>query len=91
MKIKSSEITSILKERIENFHPGPEFIEVGRVLSVGDGVAKVYGLDDVSMGEMVVFDSEIKGMALNLGEDTVDIVLFGEDRGVHEGMEVRRT
>jgi F-type H+-transporting ATPase subunit alpha len=91
MKIKSSEITSILKERIENFHPGPEFIEVGRVLSVGDGVAKVYGLDDVTMGEMVVFDSGTKGMALNLGEDVVDVVLFGEDRKVREGMEVRRT
>ncbi|MDR2781809.1 MAG: F0F1 ATP synthase subunit alpha [Holosporaceae bacterium] len=91
MKIKHSEITSILKERIENFHSGPDFIEVGRVLSVGDGVAKIYGLDDITMGEMVVFDSGIKGMALNLGEDTVDVVLFGEDRGVHEGMSVRRT
>ncbi|MDR2723966.1 MAG: F0F1 ATP synthase subunit alpha [Holosporaceae bacterium] len=91
MKIKSSEITSILKERIENFNSGPEFIEVGRVLSIGDGVAKIYGLDDVFMGEMVIFDSGIKGMALNLGEDTVDVVLFGEDRKVFEGMEVRRT
>ncbi|MDR0677575.1 MAG: F0F1 ATP synthase subunit alpha [Holosporaceae bacterium] len=91
MKIKPSEITSIIKERIENFDPGPEFIEVGRVISVGDGVAKIYGLDDVTMGEMVVFSSGIKGMALNLGEDTVDVVLFGEDREVHEGMEARRT
>ncbi|MDR2158284.1 MAG: F0F1 ATP synthase subunit alpha, partial [Holosporaceae bacterium] len=91
MKIKPSEVTSILKERIKNFQAGPEFIEVGRVLSVGDGVARIYGLDDVSMGEMVVFDSGMKGMALNLVEDTVDVVLFGEDRGVHEGMEVRRT
>ncbi|MDR1982942.1 MAG: F0F1 ATP synthase subunit alpha [Holosporaceae bacterium] len=91
MKIKPSEITSVLKERIKNFNAGPEFIEVGRVLSIGDGVAKVYGLDDVTMGESVVFDSGMKGMALNLGEDTVDVVLFGEDRGVHEGMEVRRT
>ncbi|MDR1236382.1 MAG: F0F1 ATP synthase subunit alpha [Holosporaceae bacterium] len=91
MKIKHSEITSILKERIENFHSGPEFIEVGRVLSIGDGVAKIYGLDDITMGEMVIFDSGVKGMALNLGEDTVDVVLFGEDRSVHEGMSVRRT
>jgi len=91
MKIKPSEITSVLKERIEKFDCGPEFIEIGQVLSVGDGVAKVYGLDDVTMGEMVVFESGIKGMALNLGEDTVDVVLFGEDRDVHEGMEVRRT
>jgi F-type H+-transporting ATPase subunit alpha len=91
MKIKPSEISSIIKERIENFHSGPELIEVGRVLSVGDGVAKIYGLDDVTMGEMVVFESGLKGMALNLGEDSVDVVLFGEDRNVHEGMEVRRT
>ncbi|MDR0556034.1 MAG: F0F1 ATP synthase subunit alpha [Holosporaceae bacterium] len=91
MKINPSEITSILKQRIENFQSGPEFIEIGSVLSVGDGVAKVYGLDDVSMGEMVLFDSGIKGMALNLEEDTVDIVLFGEDRRINEGMKVRRT
>ncbi|MDR0678375.1 MAG: F0F1 ATP synthase subunit alpha, partial [Holosporaceae bacterium] len=91
MKIKPSEITSLLKERIKNFHAGPEFIEVGRVLSIGDGVAKIYGLDGITMGESVVFDSGMKGMALNLGEDTVDVVLFGEDREVHEGMEVRRT
>jgi F-type H+-transporting ATPase subunit alpha len=91
MKIKPSEITSILKERIKNFDSGPEFVEVGRVLSVGDGVARIYGLDDVSMGEMVLFDSGMKGMALNLGNDTVDVALFGEDRGVQEGMEVRRT
>ena len=91
MKINSAEIESVLMERIEGFDSGPEFIEVGRVLSVGDGVARVYGLDDVSMGEKVVFESGMNGMALNLGEDTVDIVLFGEDRGVYEGMEVKRT
>lgn len=91
MKIKPSEITSILKERIENFDSGPELIEVGKVLSIGDGVARIYGLEGVSMGEMVVFESGVNGMALNLGEDTVDVVLFGEDREAHEGMEVRRT
>ncbi|MDR0968856.1 MAG: F0F1 ATP synthase subunit alpha [Holosporaceae bacterium] len=91
MKIKPSEIASVLKERIKNFDAGPEFVEVGRVLSIGDGVARIYGLDDVSMGELVVFESGIKGMALNLGEDTVDVTLFGEDREVREGMEVRRT
>jgi F-type H+-transporting ATPase subunit alpha len=91
MKIKSSEITSLLKKRIDNFSGGPEFVEIGNVLSVGDGIARVYGLDDVSMGEMIVFESGTKGMALNLGEDTVDVVLFGEDRAVHEGMEARRT
>ena len=91
MKIKPSEISSIIKERIENFDAGPEFVEVGKVLSVGDGIAHVYGLDNVSMGEMVRFESGIYGMALNLCDDTVDIVLFGEDRQICEGMEVRRT
>ena len=91
MKINASEIKSVLMERIEKFDSGPEFLEVGRVLSIGDGVARVYGLDNVSMGEKVVFSSGVSGMAMNLGEDTVDVVLFGEDRSVFEGMEVRRT
>ncbi|GHU17514.1 ATP synthase subunit alpha [Alphaproteobacteria bacterium] len=91
MKINSAEISSIIKERIESFDSGPEFLEVGRVLSIKDGVAKVYGLENIFMGEKVVFDSGVYGMALNLGEDTVDVVLFGEDREVREGMEVRRS
>lgn len=91
MKINASEIKSVIMERIENFDSGPEFLEIGRVLSIGDGVARVYGLDNVSMGEKVLFDSGVSGMAMNLGEDTVDVVLFGEDRKVSEGMEVRRT
>jgi len=91
MQIKPSEVSSILMDRIQNFNAGPEFVEVGKVLSVGDGVAKVYGLDHVSMGEMVRFESGVHGMALNLNDDTVDVVLFGDDREIHEGMEVRRT
>ncbi|GHU13037.1 ATP synthase subunit alpha [Alphaproteobacteria bacterium] len=91
MKINSAEISSIIRERIECFDSGPEFLEVGRVLSIKDGVAKIYGLENIFMGEKVVFDSGVYGMALNLGEDTVDVVLFGEDREVHEGMEVRRS
>ena len=91
MEINASEIKSMLMERIEKFDSGPEFLEVGRVLSIGDGVARVYGLDNVSMGEKVIFTSGVSGMAMNLGEDTVDVVLFGEDRSVFEGMEVRRT
>ncbi len=91
MKIKPSEIGSILKERILNFDVGPEFVEIGKVLSVGDGVARVYGLDNVAMNEKVVFESGMAGLAMNLGEDMIDVVLFGEDRDVHEGMEVRRT
>jgi F-type H+-transporting ATPase subunit alpha len=91
LKIKPSEVSAILKKRLESVDAAAEFIEVGRVLSVGDGVAKVYGLEDVFMGEMVLFDSGVSGMALSLGEDTVDVVLFGEDRNVFEGMEVRRS
>lgn len=91
MQIKPSEVSSILMDRIQQFDAGPEFIEVGKVLSIGDGVARVYGLDSVFMGEVVLFESGVCGMALNLSEDTVDVVLFGSDRDVHEGMEVRRT
>ncbi len=80
-----------MKERILNFDVGPEFVEIGKVLSVGDGVARVYGLDNVAMNEKVVFESGMAGLAMNLGEDMIDVVLFGEDRDVHEGMEVRRT
>lgn len=91
MQIKPSEVSSVLMDRIQKFDAGPEFVEVGKVLSVGDGVARVYGLDSVSMSEMVQFESGVYGMALNLGEDTVDVVLFGDDRDIQEGMEVRRT
>ena len=91
MKIKPSEVSSILKERIKDFNSGPEFIEVGKVLSVGDGVARVYGIDNVEMNEKVIFESGISGLAMNLGEDVVDVMLLGEDREVSEGMEVRRT
>ncbi|MDR2067980.1 MAG: F0F1 ATP synthase subunit alpha [Holosporaceae bacterium] len=91
MKIKSSEVTAILKKRIAGADLGADFVEVGRVLSVGDGIAKAYGLEDVFLGEMVVFESGVNGMVLNLGEDTTDIVLFGEDREVCENMEIRRT
>lgn len=91
MQIKPSEVRSVLMERIQKFEAGPEFVEIGKVLSIGDGVARVYGLDSVFMGEMVQFESGMFGMALNLSEDTVDVVLFGDDREIYEGMEVRRT
>lgn len=91
MKIKPSEVSSILKERIRDFNAGPEFVEIGKVLSVGDGVARVYGIDNVEMNEKVVFESGMAGLAMNLGEDVVDVMLLGEDREVYEGMEVRRT
>lgn len=91
MSTKSSEITSVLYDRIKNFNPEPELLEIGKVLQVGDGIAKVYGLSDVQMGEMVIFESGVKGLALSLCEDVVEIVLMGSDRSIHEGMIVRRT
>ncbi|MDR1361901.1 MAG: F0F1 ATP synthase subunit alpha [Holosporaceae bacterium] len=91
MKINSSEVSSVLKRRIEKFDAGPELVEVGNALSVKDGVAKIYGLDGVSMGELVTFESGVGGIALNIEEDTVDVVLLGENHLVREGMEVRRS
>ncbi len=91
MDIRASEISEILKEQIENFGAEADVAEVGTVLSVGDGVARVYGLDNVQAGEMVEFPSGVTGMALNLEEDNVGIVLFGEDRDIAEGDTVKRT
>ncbi len=91
MDIRASEISEILKEQIENFGAEADVAEVGTVLSVGDGVARVYGLDNVQAGEMVEFPSGVTGMALNLEEDNVGIVLFGEDRNIAEGDTVKRT
>ena len=81
----------ILKDQISNFGGEAEVAEVGRVLSVGDGIARVYGLDQVQAGELVELDGGIKGMALNLETDNVGIVIFGSDRGIKEGDTVRRT
>ena len=91
MDIRAAEISAILKDQIANFGSEAEVAEVGRVLSVGDGIARVYGLDNVQAGEMVEFDGGIKGMALNLETDNVGIVIFGDDRGIREGDVVRRT
>ncbi|MGC6516873.1 MAG: F0F1 ATP synthase subunit alpha [Candidatus Puniceispirillaceae bacterium] len=91
MDIRAAEISAILKDQIANFGSEAEVAEVGRVLSVGDGIARVYGLDNVQAGEMVEFDGGIKGMALNLESDNVGIVIFGDDRGIREGDVVRRT
>ena len=85
MDIRAAEISAILKEQIENFGTEADVAEVGQVLSVGDGVARVYGLDNVHAGEMVEFPGGIKGMALNLEVDNVGIVIFGDDRGIKEG------
>ncbi len=91
MDIRAAEISAILKEQIENFGTEADVAEVGQVLSVGDGVARVYGLDNVRAGEMVEFPGGIKGMALNLETDNVGIVLFGDDRDIKEGDTVKRT
>jgi len=91
MDIRAAEITSILKSQIANFGESAEVTEVGQVLSVGDGIARVYGLDSVQAGEMVEFENGIKGMALNLETDNVGVVIFGSDRDIKEGQTVKRT
>ncbi|MGF1611323.1 MAG: F0F1 ATP synthase subunit alpha, partial [Kiloniellales bacterium] len=91
MDIRAAEISAILKDQIENFGTETDVAEVGQVLSVGDGVARVYGLDNVQAGEMVEFPGGVKGMALNLEIDNVGIVIFGDDRDIKEGDTVKRT
>jgi F-type H+-transporting ATPase subunit alpha len=91
MDIRAAEISAILKQQIANFGTEAEVAEVGQVLSVGDGIARVYGLDNVKAGEMVEFPGGIKGMALNLERDNVGVVIFGEDRTIREGDTVKRT
>ena len=91
MEIRAAEISAILKEQIANFGTEADVAEVGQVLSVGDGIARIYGLDKVQAGEMVEFPGGVKGMALNLETDNVGCVIFGEDRGIKEGDTVKRT
>ncbi|MFC5586518.1 F0F1 ATP synthase subunit alpha [Nitratireductor kimnyeongensis] len=91
MDIRAAEISAILKDQIKNFGKEAEVSEVGQVLSVGDGIARVYGLDNVQAGEMVEFPGGIRGMALNLEVDNVGVVIFGSDRDIKEGDTVKRT
>ena len=91
MDIKAAEISSILKDQIDNFGVEAEVTEIGKVLSVGDGIARVYGLDEIKAGEMVEFDGGIAGMALNLEKDNVGVVIFGSDKDIKEGDTVKRT
>ena len=86
MSIKASEISSIIRDQINNFESQADISEVGTVLKVGDGVAQVYGLDNVQAGEMVEFTGGVQGMALNLEEDNVGIVIFGDDRVLKKGI-----
>jgi F-type H+-transporting ATPase subunit alpha len=91
MDIRAAEISAILKEQIKNFGKEAEVSEVGQVLSVGDGIARIYGLDNVQAGEMVEFPGGTRGMALNLESDNVGVVIFGADRDIKEGDTVKRT
>src|ERR1700675_1842523 len=91
MDIQAAEISAILKQQIKNFRAEAEVSEIGQVLSVGDGIARIHGLDKVQAGEMVEFPGGIKGMALNLETDNVGVVIFGEYRDIKEGDTVKRT
>ncbi|NEQ31646.1 MAG: F0F1 ATP synthase subunit alpha, partial [Leptolyngbya sp. SIO4C5] len=91
MDIRPSEISDVIKRQIADFGTEAQVSEVGEVLSVGDGIARVYGLDQVQAGEMVEFPGGVKGMALNLESDNVGVVIFGSDAGIKEGATVRRT
>ncbi len=91
MEIRAAEISAILKEQIANFGTEAESAEVGQVLAVGDGIARIHGLDNVQAGEMVEFANGVKGMALNLESDNVGVVIFGSDQEIKEGQTVKRT
>ena len=91
MKLQAAEISSVLKEQIANFNEKTEVAEVGQVLTVGDGIARAWGLNQVQAGELVEFSSGVRGMALNLEQDNVGIVVFGDDREIREGDTVKRT
>ena len=91
MSINPSEVTKLLKDQIKNFGDKAEVSEIGKVLSVGDGIARVYGLDNVQAGEMVEFEDGSKGMALNLENDNVGVVIFGDDKNIKEGDTIKRT
>jgi F-type H+-transporting ATPase subunit alpha len=91
MEIRAAEISAILKQQIANFGNEADVAEVGQVLSIGDGIARVYGLDKVQAGEMVEFPNGVRGMALNLESDNVGVVIFGDDSGIGEGDTVKRT
>ena len=91
MDIRAAEISRVIRDQIANFDADAEVSEVGTVLSVGDGIARIHGLDNVQAGEMVEFDNGIKGMALNLEADNVGVVIFGSDAEIKEGSTVKRT
>src|SRR5216683_2129132 len=89
--IKANEINDIIRQQIENFEAGVTVMEVGTVIKVGDGIAEIHGLEKVMAGELLEFPHEVRGLALNLGEDKVGAVLFGEFQAIKEGDLVKRT
>src|SRR2546427_13085062 len=89
--IKASEISDIIRQQIENFETGVTVMEVGTVIKVGDGIAEIHGLEKVMAGELLEFPREVRGLALNLEEDKVGAVLFGEFQAIKEGGLVKRT
>ncbi len=91
MELRIEEFSNILQKKIENYRSALDLKEIGEVVSIGDGIAKVYGLDNVQVGELVEFDGGIKGMALNLETDNVGIVIFGDSQKIKEGSDVKRT
>src|SRR3546814_12834912 len=91
MEIRAAEISKVIKDQIANFGTDATVSEIGQVLSVGDGIARVHGLDNVQAGEMVEFANGVQGMALNLEADNVGIVIFGSDAEFKEGYTVKRT
>src|SRR5215471_13079231 len=90
-EIKPDEISAILRQQLSNVNVATELEEIGTVLQVGDGIARVYGLNNVSSGELVEFENEVKAITLNLEEDNVGVVLMGESGEIKEGAKVRRT
>src|SRR5262245_43610053 len=91
MKFRADEITSVIQEEIRNFQPEVARSEVGRVLEVGDGIARVHGLSGVMNSEMVEFANGVRGLALNLEESSVGIIILGDYTGIHEGETVKAT
>src|SRR6476620_4443037 len=91
VEIKPDEISAILRQQLSNFNVSAELEEVGTVLQVGDGIARVYGLNNVGSGELVEFENGVRAIALNLEEDNVGVVLMGESGDIKEGAKVRRT
>ena len=89
--LKIAEISAILKKQLSEFELKSDMYEVGRVISVGDGIARVYGLTNVMAGELLDLPGGLKGMALNLETDNVGVAIFGEDKNIREGDEVKRT